>query len=193
MFAPAHHSATKYAVGPRKELAVRTIFNMLGPLTNPAHAPNLLVGVYDDSLVAPIAEVMHVLGNRHVMVVHSEDGMDEISIEAPTHVAELNDGSVKKYQITPEQFGIERGDNKDIVVNSVEESLKIMQSVLNNKKGTARDIVILNAAAAIYVAGLADSMDQGVAIADESISNGSAKKKLEALVELSNRLGETSE
>jgi anthranilate phosphoribosyltransferase len=193
MFAPAHHSATKYAVGPRKELAVRTLFNMLGPLTNPAHAPNLLVGVYDKSLVAPIAEVMHVLGNRHVMVVHSEDGMDEISIAAPTQVAELKDGSVTEYQITPEQFGIERGNCNDIVVNSVEESLKIMQSVLDNEPGTARNIVILNAAAAIYVAGLADNLDQGVTLASDSISSGSAKMKLKELIELSNRLGETSE
>jgi anthranilate phosphoribosyltransferase len=186
MFAPAHHSATKYAVAPRKELAVRTIFNMLGPLTNPAHAPNLLVGVYDNALVAPIASVMNVLGNRHVMVVHSEDGMDEISIAAPTNVAELKEGTVTGYQITPEQFGLERGNTRDIIVKSVDESLNIMRSVLNNEPGAARDIVVLNAAAAIYVAGLTDNLIDGATLADESISNGEAKKKLDKLVELSN-------
>ncbi len=193
MFAPAHHSATKYAVGPRKELAVRTIFNMLGPLTNPAYAPNLLVGVYDKALVAPIASVMDVLGNRHVMVVHSEDGMDEISISAPTHVAELNEGAVTEYQITPEQFGLERGNNQDIIVNSVEESLRIMQSVLKNEPGSARDIVVLNAAAAIYVSGVADSLEKGITLAIESIENGGARKKLDELVELSNQLAEAAE
>ena len=190
MFAPAHHSATRYAVGPRKELAVRTIFNMLGPLTNPANAPNLLVGVYDKTLVAPIASVLKVLGNNHVMVVHSDDGMDEISIAAPTHVAELKDGTVSEYQISPEQFGLATGNNEDIIVNSVEESLKIMQSVLNNTPGAARDIVVLNAAAAIYVAGLADSLEKGVALATESIANGGAKTKLDELVDLSTRLGQ---
>jgi anthranilate phosphoribosyltransferase len=190
MFAPAHHSATKYAVGPRKELAARTIFNMLGPLTNPAHVPNLLIGVYDKELVSPIAAVMKVLGNNHVMVVHSDDGMDEISIGTATQVAELKDGNILEYEITPEQFGINKGNMLDIVVHSIDDSYAIMQSVLNNEPGTARDIVLLNAGAAIYTANLCDSLDQGVKLAQEAIANGEAKKKLEELIILSNELAD---
>lgn len=186
MFAPAHHSATKYAVGPRKELGVRSIFNMLGPLTNPANVPNLLIGVYSRELIVPVAAVMDVLGAKHVMVVHSEDGMDEISIYAPTWVAELKDGAIVEYQITPDQFGLQRGKTTDIVVHSIEDSFRFMQSVLNNEPGTARDIVILNAGAAIYTAGLAGNMAEGISLADQAITSGEAKKRLEALIIHSN-------
>jgi anthranilate phosphoribosyltransferase len=188
MFAPAHHSATKYAVGPRKELAVRTIFNLLGPLTNPAHVPNLLIGVYDKRLVSSVAQVMKVLGNHHVMVVHSDDGMDEISIGSPTHVAELKEGKILKYKITPEQFGIKRANNVDIVVHSIDDSFAMMQSALNNETGPARDIVLLNAGAAIYTANLCDSFEDGIKMAEDAISSGKAKKKLEELILLSNDL-----
>lgn len=188
MFAPAHHSATKYAVGPRKELAVRTIFNMLGPLTNPATVPNLLIGVYDNKLVSPVASVMKVLGNKHVMVVHSDDGMDEISIAAPTQVAELKDGTIHEYEITPEQFGLKRGNTTDIVAHSIEDSFRIMQSVLNNEAGTTRDIVIMNAGAAIYTADLCSTLAEGIKLAEEALANGSAKKKLEELIVKSNEL-----
>ncbi|MGY8813650.1 MAG: anthranilate phosphoribosyltransferase [Gammaproteobacteria bacterium] len=193
MFAPAHHSATKYAVGPRKELAVRTIFNMLGPLTNPAQVPNLLIGVYSKDLVAPVASVMNILGNQHVMVVHSDDGMDEISIAAPTSVAELKDGKIIQYQITPEQFGLDRGINKDIIVQTIEDSYAIMQSVLNNEAGAARDIVILNAGAAIYTSNLTTTLEDGIKLADNALNDGSAMKKLEELIVLSNSFDDTAE
>lgn len=186
MFAPMHHSAMKHAIGPRKEMAVRTIFNVLGPLTNPAGAPNQLLGVFDKDLVEPLAEVLNKLGSNHVMVVHSEDGMDEISIGAATNVAELKDGKVTTYTITPEQFGIDKTDISRLSVNSAEESLKVIQSVLDNEAGPAKDIVKFNSGAAIYVAGLADSLEQGIKKAEEVIASAAAKSKFEELIKLSN-------
>jgi anthranilate phosphoribosyltransferase len=186
MFAPLHHSAMKHAIGPRKEMGVRTIFNVLGPLTNPAGAPNQLLGVFSSELVEPLAEVLNKLGSNHVLVVNAEDGMDEISVGAPTHVAELKDGQVSTYTITPEQFGVERADINQLVVNSAAESLAIINGVLENQPGPARDIVMLNAGAAIYAAGLADSLDAGIRKADAEIATGKAKEKLDALVKLSN-------
>ena len=186
MFAPLHHSAMKHAIGPRKEMGVRTIFNVLGPLTNPAEAPNQLLGVFSSDLVEPLAEVLNKLGSNHVLVVHAEDGMDEISVGAPTRVAELKDGRVNTYTITPEQFGVERADIKQLVVSSAEESLAIINGVLENQPGAARDIVMLNAGAAIYAAGLADTLDAGIRKADTVIATGKAKEKLDALVKLSN-------
>jgi len=188
MFAPAHHSATKYAAGPRKELGVRTIFNLLGPLTNPAYAPNLLVGVYARELVIPIAEVMKTMGNKHVLVVHSEDGLDEISLSAPTTIAELKDGNVSSYEITPEQFGFTRSNFTDITVDSIEASHTIMQSVLNNEPGPARDIVLLNAGATIYAANLASTIEEGIKLADNVITSGAARHKLDELITLTRRL-----
>ncbi|MEX2353109.1 MAG: anthranilate phosphoribosyltransferase [Gammaproteobacteria bacterium] len=188
MFAPAHHSATRFAAGPRKELGVRTVFNLLGPLTNPAHAPNLLVGVYAKDLVNPVAEVMQTMGNNHVLVVHSDDGLDEISIAAPTTVAELKDGEVTSYQISPEQFGFTRGNNADITVDSIESSHGIMQAVLNNQAGTARDIVVLNAGAAIYAANIAASLEEGIKMADTALASGKARQKLEELIALTTAL-----
>ncbi len=186
MFAPKHHSAMKYAIGPRKEMGVRTIFNVLGPLTNPAGAPNQLLGVFSSELVEPLAEVLNKLGSNHVLVVNAEDGMDEISVGAPTHVAELKEGLVSTYTITPEQFGVERADIKQLVVNGAEESLAIINGVLENQPGPARDIVMLNAGAAIYAAGLADTLEAGIRKADTEIATGRAKEKLNALVKLSN-------
>jgi anthranilate phosphoribosyltransferase len=188
MFAPAHHSATKYAAGPRKELGVRTIFNLLGPLTNPAGVPNLLIGVYAKELVTPLAEVMKALGNKHVLIVHSDDGLDEISIAAPTSVAELKDGTVSNYTITPEQFGLKRGKLTDITVETIEDSYSIMRSVLDNQPGTGRDIVVLNAGAAIYAADITATIEQGIRLAEQVLADGSAKKKLEDLIMLSNSL-----
>ncbi len=185
MFAPLHHSAMKHAIGPRKEMAVRTIFNVLGPLTNPAGAPNQLLGVFSDELVEPLAEVLKKLGSHHVLVVHSKDGMDEISIGASTHISELKDGKIKTYTITPEQFGFDTTDISKLAVNGAEESLNIINSVLDNVKGPARDIVVLNSGAAIYAAGLAGSLEEGMKKADEVISSGAAKQKLEDLVTLS--------
>ncbi len=186
MFAPKHHSAMKHAIGPRKEMGVRTIFNVLGPLTNPAGAPNQLLGVFSAELLESLAEVLKKLGSNHVLVVNAEDGMDEISVGAPTHVAELKNGQVSTYTITPEQFGVERADISQLVVSSAEESLAIISGVLENQPGPARDIVMLNAGAAIYAAGLADSLDAGIRKADTELATGKAKEKLDALVALSN-------
>lgn len=188
MFAPMHHSAMKHAIGPRKEMAVRTIFNVLGPLTNPAGAPNQLLGVFEDALVEPLAEVLNKLGSNHVMVVHSEDGMDEISIGAATNVSELKDGKITSYTITPEQFGFTKTNISELAVSGAEESLAVINKVLNNEAGPAKDIVKFNSGAAIYVAGLADSLEAGIEKAEEVIASGAAKAKLEELVELSNNM-----
>ncbi|MGD8483969.1 MAG: anthranilate phosphoribosyltransferase [Thioalkalispiraceae bacterium] len=186
MFAPAHHSAMKHAIGPRKEMGVRTIFNVLGPLTNPAGAPNQVLGVYSEQWLEPLAKVLGKLGSQHVLVVHAEDGMDEISIGSPTRVAELKDGKVTTYTITPEQFGIERGEVAKLAVSNAQDSLALIKAVLNNEAGPAKDIVVLNAGAAIYVAGLAESLEAGIKQADDTIASGKAAEKLEALVNLSN-------
>jgi len=186
MFAPKHHSAMKHAIGPRKEMGVRTIFNVLCPLTNPAGAPNQLLGVFADELVEPLAQVLNKLGSNHVLVVHSEDGMDEISIGAPTNIAELVNGEIKTYSITPEQFGLSRTDISALAVDGAEASLRIINSVLENQAGAARDIVMLNAGAAIYAADLVDSLEAGMQKADEVIASGAAKEKLAVLVQVSN-------
>jgi anthranilate phosphoribosyltransferase len=185
MFAPKHHGAMKHAIGPRREMGVRTIFNILGPLTNPAGAPNQVLGVFSMTLLEPLAQVLQRLGSRHVLVVHAEDGMDEISIGAVTHVAELKDGTVRTYSIWPEQFGLQRADIKALVVKGPQESLNMLRAVLDNTPGPALDIVLLNAGAAIYVAGVAASLDDGVQQARAVIENGSARAKLEALVQFS--------
>ncbi len=182
MFAPMHHSAMKHAIGPRKEMAVRTLFNLLGPLTNPAGTPNLLLGVYNREWVRPLAEVLHKLGSHHVMVVHAEDGLDEISIAAATFVAELKAGEITEYSIKPEDFGLNRQPLDNIRVEDANESLAMLKTVLDNQAGTARDIVALNAGAAIYVAGLADSHQAGVDKALEVISSGKANEKLVGLI-----------
>jgi len=182
MFAPRHHGAMKHAIGPRREMGVRTIFNILGPLTNPAGAPNQVLGVFSLTLLEPLAQVLQRLGSRHVLVVHAEDGMDEISIGAVTHVAELKDGTVRTYSIWPEQFGMQRADIKTLAVTSPQESLNVMRAVLDNTPGPALDIVLLNAGAAIYVAGLAPSLDEGVKQARVVIENGSARARLAALI-----------
>ena len=188
MFAPMHHSAMKHAIGPRKELGVRTVFNVLGPLTNPAGAPNQLLGVYSKELVLPLAEVLQKLGSNHVMVVHSEDGMDEISISAPTKVAELKSGEIHEYKIEPEQFGLTRADSSEISVSTVEESLVKMKSVLANESGAALDIVLLNAGAAIYVAGIVDDLRFGIERARQTIASGEAEQKLASLIEMTNKI-----
>lgn len=188
MFAPAHHSAMKHAIGPRKEMGVRTIFNVLGPLTNPAGAANQVVGVFAKQWVEPMAQVLQQLGSRHVMVVHAEDGLDEISIGSPTYVAELHNGSINNYTITPEQFGLTSVDLAAIKVDTAAASLAMVQSVLQGDSGPARDIVLLNAGAAIYVAGLAQTMQQGVTVAAEMIDSGTAQQKLQQLVTLSQQL-----
>ena len=177
MFAPMHHSAMKHAIGPRKEMAVRTVFNLLGPLTNPAGAPNQVIGVFDGAWVEPLAQVLKQLGSRHVMVVHGSDGLDEITISGETQVAELKDGKVTTYSIKPEQFGLAAASLDTLSVNNAEESLQVVKGVLENQSGAAADIVALNAGAAIYVAGLAETLEAGVKRAQEVISSGEARSK----------------
>lgn len=188
MFAPMHHSAMKHAIGPRKEMGVRTIFNILGPLTNPAGAPNQLLGVYSEALVEPLAQVLQKLGSNHVLVVRSDDGMDEISIGAPTRVAELKNGAINSYTVQPEDFGLQRCDISALAVEDAKQSLEVVNSVLAGKPGPARDVVLLNAGAAIYAADLVDTLAAGVERAAEVIDSGEAMKKLEALVTVSNKI-----
>lgn len=183
MFAPNHHSAMKHAIGPRREMATRTIFNLLGPLTNPASAKCQVMGVFAKKWVRPMAEVLQRLGSEHVMVVHSEDGLDEISLAAPTYVAELKDGQVTDYTIQPEDFGIERQSIAPLQAQNASESLELVKTALagKGKVNPARDIVALNAGAAIYVSGVADSLAEGVTIAEDVIGGGLAKEKLNEL------------
>lgn len=184
MFAPLHHGAMKHAIGPRKELGVRTIFNVLGPLTNPANVPNQVMGVYAKSLVEPVAHVLQQLGSKHVMVIHADDGLDEISIATTTTVAELKHDTVNCYTLTPEQFAMQRTPLDTLKVASTDASLAIVNQVLAGDKGPCADIVALNAGAAIYVAGLANSIEDGVNKALAVIGDGSAKHKLAEFVKL---------
>lgn len=186
MFAPKHHGAMKHAIGPRKEMGVRTIFNVLGPLTNPAGAPNQLLGVFSKELVEPLAKVLTNLGSNHVLVVHSEDGMDEISIGAPTFVAELKDGEVTTYTIKPEDFGLATADLASLKVEDAAQSLAVVKNVLGNQAGPARDIVQLNAGAALYAANLTDTLAAGIEKAGKVLASGDAFARLEALVTVSN-------
>lgn len=186
MFAPLHHSAMKHAIGPRKEMAVRTIFNVLGPLTNPAHVKRQLIGVFNTELTEVLANVSLELGREHVLVVHSEDGMDEISISAPTKVAEMKNGKVHTFTIQPEDFSFRKADMQQIVVANPEQSLKLIDDVLNNKSGAARDIVAMNAGAGIYVSGLVDSLQEGVQKAQAAIADGSALATRQAYIDATN-------
>ena len=186
MFAPMHHSAMKHAIGPRKEMGVRTLYNLLGPLTNPAGTPNQVLGVFSQEWLRPLAEVLKKLGANHVMVVHGDDGMDEISISAPTSVAELKDGEITEYSIKPEDFGFNQHPVSNIRVNDAQESLEMVNSVLNNEASPARDIVALNAGAAIYVAELTASHKAGIERALEVIESGAARQKLLDLINESN-------
>lgn len=185
MFAPAHHSAMKHAIGPRKEMSVRTIFNILGPLTNPAGVPNQLLGVFSEDLLYPLANVLQRLGSQHVMVVYSRDGLDEISIGDKTEVAELKEGRVRRFSIQPEEFGIKRAPISEITVADADESLYIIRSLLEDNPGPARDIVQLNAGAAIYTAGIAVSLADGIEKAGKAIASGEARSRLDKLVILS--------
>lgn len=187
MFAPLHHSAMKHAIGPRREMAVRTIFNVLGPLTNPAGAPNQVLGVFAEELLEPMVEVLSRLGSQHVLVVHGEDGMDEISISAPTHIAELNNSAISRYTLTPEQFGMATWPIESIKVNDIQSSLQMMNDVLANVDGAARDIVALNAGAAIYACGLTDELDAGVRLALDVLASGAAAERLQQLVSMTNQ------
>ncbi len=186
MFAPNFHGAMKYAAPVRRELGVRTMFNVLGPLTNPAGAENQVMGVFHPDLVGIQARVLQRLGSRHVLVVNGNDGLDEITISGPTHVAELKDGQVNEYTVSPEQFGFKTVSLDAIKVTNKDEAKAMLLGVLDNQPGVARDIVQLNAGAAIYVSGLADTLEHGVKKAGEILASGAAKDKLAQLVKVSN-------
>lgn len=185
LFAPAHHAATRHAAGPRKELGTRTLFNLLGPLTNPAGAPNQIMGVYAPEWVEPIAHVFQTLGSRHVLVFHSDDGLDELSVSAPTRVAELRDGEVTTRTVTPEMFGFARTPVERLVVDGPAASARLIREVLEGVEGPAADMVALNAGAGIYVAGFADSLEAGVELARARLADGSAAERLALLRERS--------
>jgi anthranilate phosphoribosyltransferase len=189
MFAPRHHGAMKHAIGPRREMGVRTLFNLLGPLTNPAGAPNQVVGVFAREWLQPLARVLGNLGSRHVLVVHSEDGMDEISVGAPTHIAELRHNDVLLYTVSPQQFGLSPAALSTLVVDDAQHSLAIIKDVLDGRPGAAGDVVALNGGAAIYVAGLADTLAGGIEKARAVLASGDARIKLDELVRLTNTFG----
>lgn len=184
LFAPAHHGATKYAVGPRKELGIRTMFNLLGPLTNPAETPNQVMGIFAKQWVRTAAEVLKELGSKHVMVVHSQDGMDEISLAAATDVAELKNGYITEYSIEPEDFGINKQSIETLVVGNADQSLALIRQALTGKQGPAADMLALNAGAAIYVAGRSENMQQGVSMAQQIVQQGTAWQLIEDLSKL---------
>ena len=184
MFAPAHHGAMKYAIGPRKEMAVRTVFNLLGPLTNPAAAPNQVLGVFSPDWVEPMAHVLKALGSRHVMVVHSDDGLDEISIAAKTQVAEIKDGEVTTWTLDPSDYGVNLGSLDGLSVPDVAGSHRLVMNALTGVAGPESDIVALNAGAAIYVAGLTSDLASGVDRARQVMQSGEAAQKLSALAAL---------
>lgn len=186
MFAPAHHSAMKYAIGPRKELGLRTIFNILGPMTNPAGVKRQLIGVYDQALCRPIAEVLGRLGAEHVMVVHSADGLDEISIAAETYVAEYKLGVLSEYSLLPEDFFGRRQTLDGLCVDNAEQSLKLIFSALDGNTSKAADLISINAGAALYVAGCVQTINEGVSVAQKAISSGDASRKINQLVALTN-------
>ncbi len=184
MYAPAHHAAARFAAAPRRELGTRTLFNLLGPLTNPAHAPHQLLGVFAARWVEPLAKVLRELGSRHVLVVHADDGLDEISIAAPTLVAELEEGQVRSYRITPEELGVERAPLESLRVDGPESSAALIGRVFDGETGPAADMVALNAGAALYAADVAVTLAEGVERAREVLARGGAARKLAELVEL---------
>lgn len=188
MFAPNYHSAMKHAAPVRRELGVRTLFNILGPLTNPAGAKQQLMGVFHPDLVGIQARVLQRLGSRRALIVHGEDGLDEITLTGNTLVAELKDGMVTEYTLHPSQFGLQTATLQDLHAASIEASRDMLLSVLDNQAGAARDIVLLNAGAAIYLAGLSDDLATGIAKAAETIASGAAKAKLTALIAISQQL-----
>ena len=188
MFAPAHHSAMKHTVGPRKEMGLKTIFNLVGPLTNPAGALNQVIGVYAKKWVRPIAEVLKELGSNHVLVVHSKDHLDEISIAEETYVAELINGSIKEYVIGPEDFGFIKKPLDSLMVSSASESLSIIKQGLLNKNYAASSMIAMNSGAALYASGVAGSLKEGVSEAKNCVESGEGLKKLDELVIFSKSL-----
>jgi len=187
LFAPAMHSAMKYVQSARRELRLRTVFNLLGPLTNPAHASAQVVGVYSAALVEKLAEALSMLGLHRALVVHGLDGLDEITITGPTRIAEVRDGTVRTYEVTPEEFGMSRGTLDDISGGDAAANAGIIREILNGKKSPRRDVVRLNAAAALVAAGSADRLADALPLASQSIDSGEAAQKLQALVRFTNQ------
>lgn len=185
LFAPLLHPAMKYAITPRREIGIRTIFNVLGPLTNPAGARRQVLGVYDRNLTEPLAYVLKNLGSDHVLIVHGADGLDEITTTDKTFISELRNGMVYSYTIDPKDFGIPKADKSELIGGNIDENAKTTLDILNGKKGTKRNIILLNAGAAIVVGGKAKDIDEGIALAEESIDSGKALKKLEMLIKYS--------
>ncbi len=188
MFAPNHHSAMKNVAPVRREMGIRTIFNILGPLTNPAGAPNQLMGVFHPDLVGIQVRVMQRLGAHHVLVVWGKDGMDEISLGAATQVGELKNGEIVEYEIHPEDFGLAMMSNRSLRVETAEQSKAMLLAALNNEPGTPRNIVALNAGAALYAANLSDSIGDGIRLAQETLASGAARAKLDDFVRVTQKL-----
>jgi anthranilate phosphoribosyltransferase len=189
MFAPNHHPAMKNVAPVRKEMGVRTIFNILGPLTNPASAPNILMGVFHPDLVGIQVRALQRLGAEHALVVYGRDGMDEVSLGAATMVGELKNGEITEYEVHPEDFGMAMASNRALKVDTPEQSLALMREVLDNRPGPAREIVLLNAGAALYAANVAVSIADGIAKARTALESGAARAKLDQLVQVTKRLG----
>ena len=187
LFAPAHHGAMRYAVGPRKELAIRSLFNLMGPLSNPAGAPHQVLGVYAERWLIPMAEAARELGSRHVLVVHGHDGVDEISLSGPSDIAELKDGTISRSRVQPEDFGLSRAPLATLQIDSVAAALAAAEEVLQDRPGPRRDVVLLNAGAALYAADVVPDMAVGVVVARAVLKSGAAWDKWQAL------LGRTSQ
>ncbi len=189
MFAPAHHSAMKHAIGPRKELAMRTVFNMLGPMTNPAGVKRQVIGVFSADLCRPMAEVLQKLGSEHVLIVHASDGLDEFTLSGPSHVAELREGQVSEYDISPEDVGLSVSTLDGLSVDSAGDSLELIMDALGAQEKPvahkAADIIAFNAGAAVYVSGIASTLEEGVRMAEDAIGSGLARAKIQELAAFS--------
>jgi anthranilate synthase/phosphoribosyltransferase len=187
LFAPRYHGSMKYAAGPRRETGLRTVFNILGPLANPAHAKGMLLGVYDENLLEPLAKVLINLGVTSAMLVHGNDGFDEVSISDTTSVCEIKDGKLIRYELNPTDYGISKASKSEITGGNAQENAQITLDILNGAKGPKRDIAVLNAGCALYVGKLADTIQKGIHLAEYSIDSGAALTKLKQLKELTNR------
>ena len=187
MFAQAHHSAMRHVVGPRKEIGQKSIFNVLGPLTNPASAKRQVLGVYDKKWMTPIAEVLDELGSEHLLIVHSRDGLDEISLASPTYMTEMRDGKISEYEVSPEDFNFETDTLEGLQVNSPQESLDLAKLALQGEHKKASSMICMTAGAALYVSGIANSVESGVELAKRSVESGEGLKKLNQLVEFTSQ------
>ena len=187
MFAQAHHSAMRHVVGPRKEIGQKSIFNVLGPLTNPASAKRQVLGVYDKKWMTPIAEVLHELGSEHLLIVHSRDGLDEISLASPTYMTEMRDGKISEYEVSPEDFNFETDTLEGLQVNSPQESLDLAKLALQGEHKKASSMICMTAGAALYVSDIANSLESGVELAKRSVESGEGLKKLNQLVEFTSQ------